>query len=116
MTPRLQVALDSISNTLAPDALLFGFAGREVKKGSDALKRIRNKARVGFRFHDLRHTFATRLQAATTNPAIVRDMLGHAPRTSTDLYLHPPLAECREAIMKMAEQTTAGLQAASRVN
>jgi len=116
LTPRLQRELLGISEGLAPDSLLFSFGGREVKKGGDVLKRIRNKARVNFRFHDLRHTFATRLSTATANPAVIRDLLGHAPRTSTDLYLHPPLAECAEAILKMAEETMAGLRLAKEQN
>jgi integrase len=107
LTPRLAVALDKCSAALAPDAFLFAFGGRQVKNGADVLKHIRNKSRVSFRFHDLRHTFATRLAEVATNPAIVRDLLGHAPRSTTDLYLHPPMAECTEAIMRMAEKTSA---------
>jgi integrase len=112
LTPRLQNALDTIATGLAGDALLFAFGGREVKKGADVLKRIRNKSRVNFRFHDLRHTFATRLAEVATNPAIVRDLLGHSPRTTTDLYIHPPMQECAEAILLMAERTALGIQSA----
>ncbi len=110
LTPRLQVALATLAQGLAPDALLFAFGGRQVKKGGDVLKRIRNKSHVNFRYHDLRHTYATRLAEVASNPAITQYLLGHSPRTTTDLYIHPTLSECADAILRMAETTNAALR------
>ncbi len=81
-----------------------------MKKGGDVLKRIRNKSHVNFRYHDLRHTYATRLAEVASNPAITQYLLGHSPRTTTDLYIHPTLSECADAILRMAETTNAALR------
>lgn len=52
------------------------------------------------RFHDLRHSFASRV-AAVSKPHVVRTLLGHKPQSTTDLYLHPSMDELREAIAAM---------------
>jgi len=41
-----------------------------------------------FRFHDLRHTFATRLNAAGADPYTIRDLLGHSSTPMTEKYTH----------------------------
>lgn len=116
LTPRLQVALETLSAGLAPDALLFARAGRKVKKGHDALKLIRPKARVQFRFHDLRHTFASRLASAVAriglDARITAHLLGHAPKHTTDLYVHFTPEQLHDAISAMAEDNLAALRAA----
>ena len=79
LTPRLQMALATLAELRAPDALLFAYGGSQVKKGSDVLKKLRPKAGVQFRFHDLRHTFASRLSEVAQPPSIVRVLLGFTP-------------------------------------
>lgn len=41
-----------------------------------------------FRFHDLRHTFATRLLRQTQNLKLVSELLGHSDVTTTARYAH----------------------------
>lgn len=41
------------------------------------------------KLHGLRHTCASLLVAAGTDPETVRDVLGHDSVTTTDIYLHP---------------------------
>ena len=91
-----------------------------MKKGGDVLKRVRNKSRVNFRFHDLRHTFATRLAEVAGKGEIVRELLGHtivrdllgnSARSTTDLYLHLNEQKAADAIMDMAATTQAALRA-----
>lgn len=41
-----------------------------------------------FRFHDLRHTFATRLLRQTNNLKMVSELLGHSDVTTTARYAH----------------------------
>jgi len=44
---------------------------------------------VGLRFHDLRHTFASRLVEAGADIVTVRDLLGHFSVKMTQRYTHP---------------------------
>lgn len=52
----------------------------------------------GFRFHDLRHTAATRLLRATGNLRLVQQLLGHADIATTMKYAHTTLDDLRSAM------------------
>ena len=51
---------------------------------------VRLSARVEFRArpHMLRHSFASEVAQATKDPALVKELLGHASVVSSDVYLH----------------------------
>ena len=53
-------------------------------------KLLKEEAKMeGFRFHDLRHTFATLMIKKGVDVKIVSEMLGHAPIQITyDTYVH----------------------------
>ncbi len=63
-----------------------------------------------FHFHDLRHTFATRLRAANVHEYDIADLLGHST-TSGDTrnmkitrgYAHGVLKRLRDAVNSLAE-------------
>jgi site-specific recombinase XerD len=59
---------------------------------------------VGFRVrpHMLRHSFASAVAARTKDPAIVKELLGHASVTSTDVYLHAHWDELRAAVASVS--------------
>ena len=63
-----------------------------------------------FRFHDLRHTAATRLLRATGNLAVVQRVLGHSSPTMTLRYAHVEVDDMRAA-MEAAARHTAATQA-----
>jgi integrase len=42
--------------------------------------------REGVRFHDLRHTFGTRMAGAGTPMIALRDMMGHSSVKATEIY------------------------------
>ncbi|HEX3034616.1 MAG TPA: site-specific integrase [Thermodesulfobacteriota bacterium] len=75
---------------------------------SDSLKRCfegacRRANIKGFRFHDLRHTFATRLIKAGVSIVVVSKILGHADLKTTMRYVHPEdsLKDAVEKLTKM---------------
>ncbi|MGH8992348.1 MAG: tyrosine-type recombinase/integrase [Acidimicrobiia bacterium] len=68
----------------------------------DAVERlfVRLSGRVGFRArpHMLRHSFASEVALATKDPALVKELLGHASVSSTDVYLHARWGDMRAAV------------------
>jgi integrase/recombinase XerD len=61
---------------------------------------VRLSAEVGFRArpHMLRHSFASEVALLTKDPALVKELLGHASVTSTDPYLHARWDDMRAAV------------------
>jgi integrase len=56
-----------------------------------------------FRWHDLRHTFATWLMRSGANLSVVRDALGHAEIKTTMRYAHHSRQELSQAMNRMNE-------------
>ena len=54
-----------------------------------------------FRFHDLRHTFATRMLRQTNNLKLVSELLGHSEVTTTARYAHVLGADKLSALNEM---------------
>lgn len=74
----------------------------EIKTGFCAA--VREADIQDFCFHDLRHTFATRLAAAGVDVFAIRDLLGHATTVMSSDYTHTSPERRREAIQMMAQQ------------
>ena len=54
-----------------------------------------------YAYHDLRHTFATRLNASGADPYTIRDLLGHSSSTTmTGNYTHTSNETRRQAIRR----------------
>lgn len=98
LTERLQAQLEKIATHLSPEARITSGA-QSRQAGASWLAKHRRLGGAP-RYHDLRHTFASKL-AAVAAPHVVRALLGHAPRTTTDLYTHPTREQCRNAIAAM---------------
>lgn len=64
---------------------------------------VRLSTRVGFRArpHMLRHSFASEVALVTKDPALVKELLGHASVSSTDIYLHARWQDMRAAVETM---------------
>lgn len=60
----------------------------------------------GLRFHDLRHTFASRLIAAGADIITVRDLLGHSSVKLTERYTHSNGEQKRRAVDLLVERST----------
>lgn len=74
----------------------------DLKKGfTGAVKEAGIK---NFRFHDLRHTFATRLADAGTDVFTLKEILGHADIKTTMIYVHTNGEAGHRAVEKLDEK------------
>jgi integrase len=55
----------------------------------------------GFRFHDLRHTFASRLAMEGVDLMTIRELMGHKSRAMTLRYAHLSPGHRRTAIERL---------------
>ncbi len=95
---------DAVPAAAESDYLLVNLwrapVGRAVS--ADAVERLFGwlSARVGFRArpHMLRHSFASEVALATKDPALVKELLGHAPVRSSEVYMHARWQDMRAAV------------------
>ena len=72
---------------------------------STAWRKLLARARVeNFRWHDMRHTFATRLVTSGVDLPTVRDLLGHHDISMTSIYTNPS-PEHHHAAVRRLDQT-----------
>ena len=88
----------------------FVFSNPETAKPYVDLKRAFKTAceRAGIRelrFHDLRHTFASRLVEGGVDLITVRDLLGHSTVKVTERYTHSNQKLRKEAVEVLVEKT-----------
>ena len=72
----------------------------DIKKSFDKVRKIAEIK--DFRFHDLRHTFATRMVVAGVDFLTLMELLGHKNVKTTMRYAHVIPGKKMEAIMKLA--------------
>ena len=58
---------------------------------------------MNLRFHDTRHTFATRLRANRVHEWDIRDLLGHASVRMTSVYTHQTPANLCKAVNTLGQ-------------
>ncbi|MFZ1975490.1 MAG: site-specific integrase [Candidatus Acidiferrales bacterium] len=66
---------------------------------------LKDAAITEFCWHDLRHTFATRLRREHTSVEDIRTLLGHSIRSITERYAHADMDSLRAAVLKLDRKT-----------
>lgn len=86
-----------------PEGLVFTFHGRSITTIKTAWKAAIRRASIRYyRFHDLRHTFNTRLMEAGVIQDVRRTLMGHSTGQDVNsIYTHVELPVKREAIRKL---------------
>ena len=69
---------------------------------------------VNLRFHDTRHTFATRLRANGVHEWDIRDLLGHTSVRMTSVYTHQTPINLRQAVNTLGQTNSKGVVSAGR--
>jgi integrase len=86
-----------------PEGLVFTFKGRPIHRIKTAWKATIRRAGIRYsRFHDLRHTFNTRLMESGVLQDVRKALMGHSSGDEVNsLYTHVELPVKREAIRKL---------------
>lgn len=108
LTARAVGILTDRARGRAPDAPYFPpRPGKRPWRLASAFGRACTKAEItGLRFHDLRHTFATRLVQAGVDLVTVRELLGHGDLRMTSRYTHASRQSCRQAIAALEREAS----------
>jgi integrase len=88
-----------------PDGLLFQFQRRAIRGVKTAWKAAIRRAGIRYyRFHDLRHTFNTRLMEAGVMQEVRKALMGHSSGEDVhSIYTHVEFPMKRDAIRKLEE-------------
>lgn len=86
------------------DALVFcnSDGGEWDKQRAEWIKAVSLAGLVDFRFHDLRHTYASRLVMQGVDLAVLRELLGHRDFEMTLRYAHLAPSRLKEAVSRLA--------------
>jgi len=100
LTPAARAVLHHRTQAHPPAERIFrGPEGTRPWRLDTAFGRACAKAKVtGLRFHDLRHTFATRLVTGGADLVTVMQLLGHSDLRMTARYAHPTGASIQQAL------------------
>jgi len=105
---------DGVAEAAESDYLLVNLwrppVGRALSPDGVERLFVRLSGRVGFRArpHMLRHGFASEIAAVTKDPALVKELLGHASVSSSDVYMHARWEDLRAAVDGRAGAKGAG--------
>jgi len=81
---------------------VFTYKGKPLKSVRTAFENACERTGIkNLRFHDLRHTFATRLVLAGVDLATVSKLLGHSSIQMTMRYAHPTPEALKNAVSKL---------------
>ena len=92
MSPQVRELLTHLCQRAGGELLFTDAEGRRLKRHvvRDAFHRACERAGIeGFRFHDLRHEYGSRLGDADVNLKKIARLMGHSNTKQTERYVHP---------------------------
>jgi integrase len=101
MSKPVEVELSSLKQDASSDEHVFSYArtGLKLTTFRHTWERACKQARIsGLRFHDLRHTFATRLRTKGVHEMDIMTLLGHTTLQMTSRYTHAMPQNLRTAV------------------
>jgi integrase len=101
MSKLVEVELRSLKQDATRDEHVFSYhrTGLKLTTFRHTWERACKQARIsGLRFHDLRHTFATRLRAKGVHEMDIMSLLGHTTLQMTSRYTHAMPQNLRNAV------------------
>ena len=101
----LSEELDKLRSARGKSILVFPY-----KSVRTAFENACTKAKLALRFHDLRHTFATRLVEKGVDLITVQHLLGHHSVTMTQRYTHSSDNRKMSAVQLLAAPSQNGVQ------
>ncbi len=107
LTERAQAVLAGRRVDAGGDSAVFRLRAADQPTALQSAYR-RARARAGLtdvRFHDLRHTYATRLVRAGADLLTVARLLGHQDLRMVQRYAHPGAADARRAVRALENRT-----------
>ena len=101
-----EAALGVLKHLKRDDAGIYVFADPKTGKPFGSVKTafltaLKKSKIPPLRFHDLRHTFATRLVATGVDLLTVKELLGHSNISMTMRYAHPSQENMRRAVVSL---------------
>jgi len=91
--------------------------GEPIKEIKKAFKKALRKAGIeDFRFHDLRHTFASHYQMTTNDEQSLRELLGHKTANMTKRYAHLSLKHIKDGIDALNERLNESIPKVSQAS
>jgi integrase len=98
----LKTTIKSLQKNNDNDTVFVYKNSNPVKSVKTAFYSALRRSRIDkCRFHDLRHTFATRLVMAGVDIVTVKELLGHKDISMTMRYSHPTPQHKKEAVEKL---------------
>jgi integrase len=99
---------------LSSGETVFGYKGKPIQRFSRSWERAVREAGIPrIRFHDLRHTFATRLVLGGVDLVTVMDLMGHENIVTTLRYSHPSPEVNRAAVNRLCKPQRGNLTKAA---
>jgi integrase len=95
--------LRRIKTSKEPEAYVFGNSNGTIQQNLERVWRraLKDSGVTGFRFHDLRHTFASRLVMKGVDLVALKELLGHADIKMTLRYAHLAAGHLLDAVRKL---------------